>query len=298
MDKVSFERTMVTGANGFIGRAILNEIRKIEGDAIGLTRLTISSETKKLQSKNDIALPSDKWASAITSMRPKTLILCDWEGVGGKDREEKNVQQKNIDRWFGLFDAAKSAGTKRIIALGSQAEIDKNQNGIKSDAEFAPTTVYGEAKAELYKKLWKLSESSGIKFDWIRIFSVYGENAENVWLIPKVIAALKKSEEISLTKCEQEWNFLHVNDVACAVLKILAQTPSNGVINVANPVTNKLQEVLDFIGQRMNKKELLKYGELPYSENQVMVMRPDLTEILSTGWSPKEDLYRFLERAI
>ena len=287
---------MVTGASGFIGRATLEAIRQQHPDVIGLIRGTTKYLEKEMKDDNIISCFSDEWPTAIISEKPKILILCDWEGVGGINREDGAIQGNNVSRWIQIFESAKIAGVERIIAFGSQAEITKEQDGVPSDIEFSPRTAYGEAKAKLFRNLSALSNTSDIQFDWIRIFSVYGEHADNVWLIPKVISALQKGEAISLTACEQEWNFLHVDDVANAVVKVLGQKPSNGAINVANPVTHKLSEVLNFIGDRMNRKNLLKYGEMTYPEGQVMVMKPNLEEILRTGWSPEIDLYKYLER--
>jgi nucleoside-diphosphate-sugar epimerase len=298
MNKSINQSILVTGASGFLGNATLGAIRQANPDTLGLARSSINNVFPNMANENNIVCPSDEWASAITSVKPKTLVLCDWEGVGGVGRDDAAVQRKNILRWLDLFEAAKTAGTTRIVAFGSQAEITNQQDGVKSDIEFAPRGKYGEAKAELFKHLKDLADTSDIQFDWIRIFSLYGDGSDKIWLIPKVISSLRNAEAIALTKCEQEWNFLHVEDASQAVVRVLGQNPSNRAINVANPATHKLREVLNFLGERMNRKDLLRYGDLEYPGGQVMVMRPNLEEILSTGWSPRVDLYEYLEREI
>jgi nucleoside-diphosphate-sugar epimerase len=116
--------------------------------------------------------------------------------------------------------------------------------------------------------------------------------------LPKIIDAVKTNKPLALTPSTQNWNFLHVSDLVSAIISILDQPKLNGPINVANTETNTILEVVEYVARKTLTSALFKVGELPFPKDQVHNMRPDVSEILTTGWSPKVNLFDYLDEQI
>lgn len=298
MKNKTYKSVLVTGASGSLGSAIICKLDSNEQQIFALYRDTKHMKANENSSVVRIVQDSAEWPTIIEKLKPEVLILCDWQGVAGSERDDIQLQKNNISRWSLMIDAAILSGVSRIIAFGSQAEISKEQKNVPPDVDFSPRSAYGDAKSVAFQLLKTKCATAEIDFDWLRIFSLYGDESDTRWLIPKVIKALAEGSPAPLTSCEQVWNFLHVDDAASAVETILENSAKNGITNLAHPESHRIRDVVDFIGDRMNRIELLKYGAIASPSDLVMHMEPNVKDLTSLGWSPKIDLFESLEELI
>jgi UDP-glucuronate decarboxylase len=287
---------LVTGASGFVGNELFRRLKLQQRNVYGLTRVGPSSALRTLDQEINVLSVAD-WPKFVADLKPISIILCDWEGVALPKRDDREVQEANVSRWCKIIEAS-SPDLRQVLALGSQAELPKEQNGIKSDAQVAPRGIYGESKTKAYVELEKLAKERNFSISWVRIFSLYGDPKDHSWLLPKIIDAVKTNKPLALTPSTQNWNFLHVSDLVSAIISILDQPKLNGPINVANTETNTILEVVEYVARKTLTSALFKVGELPFPKDQVHNMRPDVSEILTTGWSPKVNLFDYLDEQI
>jgi len=289
-------RYLVSGANGFVGSSVFNKLQSKGETCFGIVRENSDlNRVNPLFRKMVVKVSEKDWAETLSNLQPENLIICDWNGVSAENSNNKTIQISNLERWEALTTAAMKVKVKKIIALGSQAELNENQDGILSTTNFDPRSEYGFAKVAAYNKLRNLTNNTSTQLVWARIFSLYGKGADKKWFIPHVANALQKNEDLLLTKCEQEWNFLNVEDLAEAIIKISKTNSTYQFFNIAYPETVILKDVVDYLKKIMVSRSQVFYGHLNYPSRQVMKMKPDLTEILSTGWVPKENLLSFLD---
>ena len=289
-------RYLVSGANGFVGSSVFNKLHSKGETCFGVVRENSElSNINPLFEKNIVKKTEKDWAETIYDIQPQILIICDWNGVSAEDSENKTKQISNLQRWEAITSAAVKVKVKRIIALGSQAELNENQDGILSNALFDPRSEYGSAKVFAHNKLRKLTRNTSTQLVWARVFSLYGIGADKKWFIPHVASTLQKNQDLFLTKCEQEWNFLDVEDLAEALIRISDTKLNYPFFNIAHPETVILKDVVEFLKRITHSRSEVIYGYLNYPSRQVMKMRPDLTEILSTGWRPEGNLHTFLD---
>ncbi len=289
-------RYLVSGANGFVGSSAFNKLHSYGKTCFGLVRENSElSNINPLFEKNIIKWTENDWASIIYDVKPDVLLICDWDGVSAQDSENKTKQISNLQRWEAITGAAVKIKVKQIIALGSQAELNENQDGVLSSALFDPRSEYGSAKVMAHNKLRMLTRNTSTQLVWARVFSLYGRRADKKWFIPHVASTLQKNQDLFLTKCEQEWNFLEVEDLAEALIRISNTKSNYPFVNIAHPETVILKDVVEYLKKITLSSSEVFYGHYNYSARQVMKMRPDLTEILSTGWRPEGNLFNFLD---
>lgn len=291
-------KVVVTGATGFLGSWVCR-ILKEQHAVTALIR--DESNVKRLSGIKGLRIveaPTENWHREINSTRPDTYISMDWCGVAGRDRNDSK-QSSNVDRTSRLLE--KLEPIPLVIGTGSQAELGPFSDLISESQPDAPTTEYGRAKIKARELFAEYAARTNSRFAWARIFSTYGPLDSNDWLIPSTMQSLAKGVEMPLTPGEQEWSYLHSFDLAEAFRAIVEHHQLSGVINVGNPETVRLSDVTKSIAGLIGAPELLKFGAIPYREDQVLRLSPICESLTKAGWRPMvslrdglENLYQWL----
>jgi nucleoside-diphosphate-sugar epimerase len=280
-------KILITGGSGFIGSWVARMLSK-EHEVTILTRLNSSLyKTQGIINLNVVSEREDNWHEIVKKISPDIIILSDWWGVENKYRNDMR-QYDNVDRFISIVDASVNCGVKKIIGVGSQAELGPVNNQIFEHQVDNPTTKYADAKVEARKYLLNLGSATSDSV-WLRIFSAYGPLDTGDWLIPKTVRTLQRNEKMHLTEGEQEWSYLYITDLVAA-FSTAVNSNLHGIVNVGNPNTYKIRDVAEAIGRHLGKQHLLNFGAVPYREDQVMLMSPACETLMSQGWHPKVGL--------
>ena len=236
----------------------------------------------------DIAQQEERdWGPFISRANVDAWISLDWSGVSNRDRNDL-AQFGNIDRLESLCNQV--TDVPLVIGTGSQAELGPIDDIILESHVDKPTTTYGKAKVQARDLMTKKFQGTSTRFVWARIFSTYGALDSSDWLMPATIDALLAGKKMPLTCGEQEWSYLHAYDLARAFETALVSPTMQGIVNVGNPETVRISDVVSEIGRALNKSELLGFGELEYREDQVMKLAPACESLAKAGWKPEISL--------
>lgn len=275
-------RILLSGGSGFLGSWTASSL-VAQGYEVALLGRT-STNWWRTQGLNvsRFASPTD----AFANFKPDVVVSLDWSGVENANRNDPE-QIENVSRIKALAELSIRYGARAFIGVGSQAEYGPKSKVIDEEDECRPTTIYGEAKLAAYHELDKLFSESSVRFSWVRIFSTYGALDTGNWLIRNVLLAMSKNEKIPLTMGEQNWSYLHAADAARAFTKLVENEVPTGVYNLGHPDSPTLRETLLKIKRITNSESELSFGEVPYREDQVMLLAPRMTRLLEIGWSPQ-----------
>jgi nucleoside-diphosphate-sugar epimerase len=290
-------KVLITGANGLVGSWLFNHL-SFKFEVTGLVRP--SADLFRIDTKHHskiIKAPVEDWCQVLKKTSFETAILSHWKGVENTYRNDSN-QEKNIALTLNFAECASNNGVRNIIGMGSQAELGPVGHAVSEQQTDAPTSAYGRSKVHARVALEKLSQEKNFRMAWMRIFSVYGPLDVGDWLIPNTIRALLLNQEMKLTEGSQIWSYLYMSDLVSA-FEVTLNTPElHGTIDVGNPSTVRVREVTELISMILRKQSLLKYGEIPFREDQVMLMQPLCKKLLSVGWAPQVSLEEGLRSTI
>lgn len=286
---------VVAGATGFVGNNVVRHLKNTEKAFIGLARPRVSS--RYLVGVEHILQGNlDLWLQTISKVKPETLLLCDWSGVEAKFRDDE-LQFGNILRWKAMAEMAVSIGVKKIVALGSQAEIGILQDNIDESATIEPRSNYGQAKVEALRVLNSITLNSECELVWARLFSIYGETMSENWFLSKLVKAISEEQALETSPLTQIWNLLHVEDCASALVA-LSERGTSGIYNVASEESFRLIELVDLICDLLKKESQLKIGAIPLKSNETLVMRPKIEKLKSLDWTETIDLEDGIRRLV
>jgi nucleoside-diphosphate-sugar epimerase len=272
-------KILITGATGFIGSNIAKKLVEI-GSEVYATRRSASSFQRCVSFKdrvNWINTDESGWKDQIRSIKPDQLIHAAWSGIESDHRNNWDLQIANFHFAKELFDLAKDCGVKKVIALGSQAEYGNHDQPLNEETCPVPVDAYGAVKTLTAHYLRNVAFGTSTEWYWIRVFSVFGDEDNPNWLIPFVIGKLLKNEIVPLTECNQEYDYIYIEDFSDQLMSVI-QCPDNksGIYNLCSSEPVILREILLNIADLTGvPHSLLKFGEVPRRPGQIMRIKGD-----------------------
>jgi len=151
----------------------------------------------------------------------------------------------------------------RFVGIGSQAEygVKSGEIEITEDMSLEPFTAYGSCKAAAYYLLKSKAKLAEIHFIWGRIFSLIGKYEPSGRMLPDLVSKLKIGAEISLSSCEQYWDYLDADDAAEAIIALGERGHDGEAYNIADgrykPLKEFVVEAAEYFGADITK---VKFG--------------------------------------
>ncbi len=270
----------MTGASGFIGLPVLERLASAGDEVHALSRHADPFELPGVRWHRVDLADRDAVDGLIDELTPERLVHLAWCTEHGRFwRAPENVLW--VQWSLQLVDAFVRRGGRRIVVLGTCAEYDwSSVDGPlgESAARLAPATLYGAAKDALRRVARVYAEQEGVEFAWGRLFFLYGPRESRGRLVPSLIRALLAGRPVATGSGEQVRDFMHVADVASAVVALL-DSPVVGAVNIASGAGVTIGEVVDRIVQLIGRPELVRRGALPDRPGEPRLLLADVARL-------------------
>jgi nucleoside-diphosphate-sugar epimerase len=262
------KRVLITGSNGFIGKAVMARLAStnsgMEIHSVG--RSGQGNKDSVIHHRADLLNVADR-KRLLEDVRPTHLIHLAWTSAPGLYWTDIN----NIEWLKASLDIARlfaENNGERCIFCGSSAEYDWNANEdlLSENSRVAPVSLYGAAKLALSEVISRLFVEMNVSWAWVRLFNPFGPHEHPQRLIPRVCVSLLKNEPLRFDSGQSIRDFLHVDDVADALISIL-KSPFDGTVNIASGVPVTVKSIIQQIGMHFNKSNLISFqqsGETGY----------------------------------
>ena len=294
-------RVLVTGASGFIGSHLVRALIDFGHDVLSLVfpnanliRLDDIKDKIKIL-KGDLRRASD-FKRELQNWRPDSCVHLAWYAEPGKyldSYENLHSLQGSLE----LLQALALHGCEHFIGAGTCAEYEKKSTQLFESDKTRPETLYAASKLSFQMIGEQIAEQSKMGFTWGRIFGLYGSHEDPRRLVPSAILKLQRNEIFTSSAGEQVRDYLHVTDVANAILALVNQQ-STGIFNICSSEPLSVKTLLNTIGSLMGKSELIAYGSLPYRRWEPSVLYGDNSRLKAIGWSPHIDLVEGMQTTI
>ena len=290
------KKILVTGASGFIGKHTLPLLLKA-GYEVHAVSIKKKNENGVIWHQADLKDPSQV-QSLINKTQPTHLLHFAWCAEPGKfwtDPENTNWVRASLD----LIKYFHEQGGKRVVVSGSCAEYEWNKSSYsENESPGTPATLYGKCKQELQIKAESFCREANLSFCWVRIFFLYGPYEHPARLVPSVVRSLLNNEPAKCSHGEQKRDFLFVEDVASGFTSIL-ESPITGVVNIGSGKSVALKDVIETIGKKIGREDLIRLGALPAQKNEPAILVADTKKLTEeVGWTPSFDINTGLDRTI
>ncbi len=271
---------LVTGARGFVGRAVVARLR-----ALGLDPIRI-----------DHAWATVRELDALVGERPvDRAIHAGWYADPADYLTAPRPNLRSLQASLELVDVLGDRGCRSLVVVGSCAEYRPSAQPHRETDPVEPWSVYGAAKASLRLLLESSLRPASMGLTWARLFNLTGPGEHPQRLVPAVFNAVASGRSIDLSPGEQVRDFLDVEDVAGALLHLSMNDPM-GAVNVCSGIGITLRYLLEEVADRAGDRSLLRFGARDYGAHDSMVTIGDPARLDGTGWAPAHSTTDMIDR--
>lgn len=249
---------IVTGATGFIGKSFLQYLEdkdiKIIAVARDISRIIDSPKIiRKIELENDDLL---QLLDILLPIEYDAIYHLSWNGSSGKKRNSFETQFENVNSTLMVSKVAKGLNVNKFICLGTFFEFNleygyTNYNEIEN---------YPYISAKLYLKynLVNYFKDSKVKFHYLILPSIYGDNDSTNNIINRFIASLKAQSDFNFSSGKQIYDFLHIHDLSRALYLSLVKKLEKKMYYVGSGTPKQLIDFLKSIEKLSGLNQILK----------------------------------------
>lgn len=292
---------VITGATGMIGSAIVRQAIKQDYKVACI----VHRESKRMANipqdshVSVVKCNIDEYSSLNNEGSYDAFIHLAWDKTSVAGRDDVDTQLKNIQYTLDAVRLASRCGCKVFIGAGSQAEYGIQSVPLTGNLPVQPESGYGIAKFTAGKLGGMLCRQLGIRFNWLRILSIYGRNDGENTLISYVMRELEAGRSPELTKCEQLWDYLNCEDAAKAFFAVLEKGIDGKVYPLGSGKGRKLSAYVEDIRDVIDSSIELGFGKKDYYPHQPMYLVADISELTEdTGWKPEIDFIKGIKNNV
>lgn len=282
-------RILITGASGFIGRSVYPLLTSGGHDVLRLGRNEPSNATED-NLLADLFYP-DSYKQQLKDFKPDGLIHLAWGGL--PDYSLSNCQI-NLRASTDLFEALIDSGCKWIFSSGTCWEYGNIVGAAKENNQGIVSSLFPAFKLALHASGNNLCKEVGLRFIWGRPFFVYGPNQRTSSLIPSCYLNLKAGTPPSIQNPNAVNDFIHVCDVAQAILALIEADDADGIFNIGSGKPVAVWEVVNLVATLMGKPPI--YSGI--SAHPQKGLWADSSKINKLGWQPSIPLETGIAQAI
>ena len=285
------KRAIVTGANGFVGSAVVKELSQNNIQVCAV----VKDENEKVENIVDLPNVQIVYCSlADIQELPRKISRYDfdtfyhfaWVGSSGDLRGDYKIQLENARWTCDAVIAAKELGCKRFIFAASIMEYECIEFMKASKLpELGMMYHTGKIAADFMART--LSASREIGYISAVISNIYGPGEKSPRFINNTIRKILKKEKILLTACTQMYDFIYITDAARAFYLIGEKGISGKKYYIGNISQRPLKEFLLEMREYFEEKVDFRFGEIPYKGVSLNCSQLDFDDLSKdTGFSP------------
>ncbi|MDN2696117.1 NAD(P)-dependent oxidoreductase [Janthinobacterium sp. SUN073] len=288
---------LLTGGTGFLGSRILAELLN-NGDKVVVIKRSFSN-TKKIE---DFLTHENVYFFDIDIYDPQELF---------KKYSIKTIIHAATEYGRGTTPIVKLLEANLILPM-RLVEIGLNHGVecfINTDSFFTKrTTTYSNlANYSLSKKSlinWLKQLPKNIKIINVVLEHIYGPDDDTSKFIENTIQkiAVQKVPEINFTHGHQKRDFVYIDDVVAAYIKLIQYGSKNNfcfeTFEVGTGRSYEVREMIETIQHLSGSMTKLNFGAIGYRSDEIMESKAEIKKLMALGWNPTITLQNGIEKIL
>lgn len=292
------KKILITGGTGFIGYHLSKRCIKL-----GWSVTSLSSNSPKLNKK----IQGVKYIKVDIRDKKKLFrIKKDFDYIvnlaGYVDHSNKKKTLES--HYIGCKNLASlflNKKIKKFVQVGSSIEYGKSRSPQIENKKNSQSTfsVYGKAKLLSTKYLMAIYKKEKFPATVIRLYLVYGPNQDINRVIPITIKNALLDKKFNCSSGLQFRDFIYVDDVINAILKILKNKKTNGeIINIGTNKPVRIKDLIIRICSLVGSGKPI-FGKIKLRKDEIKSLYPNINKAHKIlKWRPKISLNNGLKRTI
>ena len=284
------KKILLTGGTGYLGSKILRQLADDGNGIILLKRSFSNTERIKEYMKKITVYDIDRIPlETVFNENAIDIIIHCATDYGRSKNNPLSVVEANLLFPLKLLELSKKNHIKCFI--NADTVLDKQ------------TDNYSLSKKQFKEWLFAYRKSFGCVNVALEHF--YGPGDDPIRFVSYIVQNLLKNvDRIDLTKGEQIRDFIYIDDVVDAFMKIITASEiflkDFYEFEIGSSQSLSIREFVELAKKTSgNTVTYLNFGAIPYRENEMMHHKADISKISSLGWkctiTPSEGLRKMFE---
>ena len=279
--KLNGKRILVTGSRGFVGKNLIEELKRQDAKVLTLTdhdgrRIDIRDQQRVERITNEIRNID---IDIVYHLAAITSVPFSFENP----RETYDV---NVLGTLNILELCRLCNADKIVFASSYVYGQPQYLPIDEKHPLQPTNPYARSKILGEELCRAYNTDFGVKCIILRPFNIYGVGQGKNFLIPSIIAQLRYGK-IELKDPEPKRDFIYISDVIDAYIKAGEFNGDFEVFNIGYGKSYSVKEIVDKIIHLYGKDVKVKYsGER--RKNEIMDTIANIKKAKEKlGWTPR-----------
>jgi GDP-4-dehydro-6-deoxy-D-mannose reductase len=255
-------RVIVTGVSGFIGRHLVEGLKKTSYEIVEIHREHGDIADKSTWDK----LPS---AEAVIHLAARSSIVDSWDDVAG-------FMKANLIGTVEALNYCKKHSS-RMIYISSYLYGNSGHVPVKESAELSVINPYAYTKKLAEETCHFYSRYFNVPVTVFRPFNVYGPGQSERFIVPVLVSQIKKGEAIRVKDLNMRRDYLYIEDFVRAIILALEHKDKFGIFNIGSGQSYSGAELIDII-QKYAGTNLPVFSEVKNAGDEIMDTIADISK--------------------
>lgn len=259
---------IVTGANGFVGSAVVRELLK---NNIRVCAVVHNGNRSNLQDSPLLKIVSsnmssfDEMRSLIKTGSYEVFYHFAWDGSAGPSRADYSLQLKNVKESLDAVKIAKELGCSRFVFAGTIMEHETIMAVYEQGNRPSPNYIYGAGKTAAHLMAQSLAASIGIGLIWTEITNTYGPGETSPRMVNTTIRKCIDGIPPEFTSGTQNYDFIYIDDLARAYYLIGEKGKPFNRYLIGSSSARPLRDFLIEMQQAISPELEFIFGNVPFT---------------------------------
>jgi nucleoside-diphosphate-sugar epimerase len=262
------KKVIVSGANGFVGSAL---VRDLVNNGIRVIALDLENHDNHLPKSHLVEFipfelsKSEELVNKIEERGFDAFFHFAWVGSAGPARANVELQLNNAKWCVDCIRVAKILGCKRFVSAGSIMEHETISATYKQGNKPGLGYIYGSGKLVAHTMGMSVAADIGIDLIWAKITNAYGVGELSPRFLNTTLRKIINNEPLLFTSGTQNYDFVYIDDVARA-FRLIAENGKpfcNYLIGSSN--AKPLREFIIEIKEAVAPDKEFVFGDIPFT---------------------------------
>jgi nucleoside-diphosphate-sugar epimerase len=275
-------KTLITGASGFIGRALLRQ--NLIGELHVTSRVYTSLPAGITGHFGDLG--DKEFVKYLAEQQFERVIHLAWQGLPNLS-EGNNLRNLKTSKQF--LEILASSGVEDFHIAGSCLEYGDKSGQLNEGVIGENISDFASAKIELLEFVAGL----GVTYKWHRIFYAYGPFQHDNSLLSSAFLSAKNGVSLKLSNPNISRDFIYVDDVAKAISRLIETTGVSGIFNIGSGKSTTVKYLVDTLKSKMG----FEVQNQAFEESPALTA--DINKITKTcGWTPEVSIEQGVKKFV
>lgn len=256
---MSKTKVLVTGANGYIGRHVVEQLLDMGADVLAAD-FNFDGVDERAQKVEAPIFSGDE--NIYEQMgKPDVCIHLAWRN-GFVHNADSHIE--DLPNHYTFLKNMIEGGLKHVVVMGTMHEVGYWEGAIDENTPTNPLSLYGIAKNALRQMVEILAKKSEVCFQWTRGYYIIGDDIKSNSIFSKIVQAEQAgNKKFPFTTGKNLYDFISLEELAKEIACVSLQTEVNGIINCCTGKPVSLAEQVESFIKEHNFKIRLEYGAYP-----------------------------------